>query len=137
MASVRLSVEPPNGNPNQARRAASAGDQRTAAQLVSRSDWHQHQTDVADLLAVAVPSLLATANFDLVNAALALQDIAVSIPEAIEVSRLSASDALDIPVNRVPGLSDDRESCSSFATPRSRSKSAACDSPSSAPESRS
>ena len=61
-------------------------------------------TEVADLLAVAVPSLLATANFDLVNAALALQDIAVSIPEAIEVSRLSASDALDIPVNRIPGL---------------------------------
>ncbi len=61
--------------------------------------------EVADLLAVAVPSLLASANLDLVNAALALQDIAVSIPEAITVSRLSAPDALDIPVNRVPGLS--------------------------------
>ena len=62
-------------------------------------------TEVADLLAVAVPSLLATANLDLVNQALDLQEIAVSIPEAIEVSRLSAPDALAIPVNRVPGLS--------------------------------
>jgi hypothetical protein len=35
--------------------------------------------------------------------ALDLQEIAVSIPEAIRVSRLSAGDALDIPVNRLPG----------------------------------
>jgi hypothetical protein len=59
--------------------------------------------DVADLLAAAVPSLLATAHPRLVDAALALQQIAVSIPEALAVSRLSAGDALDIPVNRLPG----------------------------------
>jgi hypothetical protein len=59
--------------------------------------------DVADLIAVAVPSLLATADPDLVGAAIALQDLGVSIPEALKVSRLAASDALDIPVNRLPG----------------------------------
>lgn len=59
--------------------------------------------DVEDLLAAAVPSLFATAEPRLVDAALELQDIAVSIPEAIRVSRLSAHDALDIPVNRLPG----------------------------------
>ena len=48
--------------PTRARRAASAGDQRAAAQRVSRSDRHQHQTDVEDLLAAAVPSLFATAD---------------------------------------------------------------------------
>ena len=60
-------------------------------------------TEVADLLAAAVPSLFATADPVLVDVALELQDVAVSIPEAIKVSRLSASDALDIPVNRLPG----------------------------------
>ncbi len=60
-------------------------------------------TEVADLLAAAVPSLFATADPVLVDVALELQDVAVSIPEAIKVSRLSAGDALDIPVNRLPG----------------------------------
>ncbi|MBA2604549.1 MAG: MBL fold metallo-hydrolase [Acidobacteria bacterium] len=59
--------------------------------------------DVEDLLAAAVPSLFATADPRLVDVALDLQEIAVSIPEAIKVSRLSAGDALDIPVNRLPG----------------------------------
>lgn len=59
--------------------------------------------DVEDLLAVAVPSFFATADPRLVDVALELQQIAVSIPEAIEVSRLVASDALDIPVNKLPG----------------------------------
>ena len=59
--------------------------------------------EVEDLLAAAVPSFLATADPRLVDVALDLQDIAVSIPEAIKVSRLSAEDALDIPVNRLPG----------------------------------
>ena len=60
-------------------------------------------TEVADLLAAAVPSLFATADPVLVDVALELQDVAVSIPEAIKVSRLSAGDALNIPVNRLPG----------------------------------
>jgi hypothetical protein len=59
--------------------------------------------DVEDLIAVAVPSLLATADPGLVDVALDLEDLAVSIPEAIKVSRLAAEDALDIPVNRLPG----------------------------------
>ncbi len=58
---------------------------------------------VADLLAAAVPSLYATADPALVDVGLELQDLAVSIPEALKISRLSASDALDIPVNRLPG----------------------------------
>lgn len=60
-------------------------------------------TEVEDLLAAAIPSLFATADPRLVDVALELQDIAVSIPEAIRVSRLTAGDALDIPVNRLPG----------------------------------
>jgi beta-lactamase superfamily II metal-dependent hydrolase len=60
--------------------------------------------DVEDLIAVAVPSLFATGVPGLVDAALELQDIAVSIPEALEVSRLAAGDALDIPVNHLPGM---------------------------------
>lgn len=64
--------------------------------------------DVQELIAVAVPSLLATADAPLVDAALELQDLGVSIPEAIAVSRLSASDALDIPVNKLPGSSGPR-----------------------------
>ncbi len=63
-------------------------------------------TDVADLLAAAVPSLYATADPNLVGVGLELQEIAISIPEAIKVSRLSAGDAFDIPVNRLPGSTD-------------------------------
>jgi hypothetical protein len=63
-------------------------------------------TDVADLLAAAVPSLYATADPDLVDVGLRLQDLAASIPEALKVSRLSAGDALDIPVNRLPGTTE-------------------------------
>ena len=63
-------------------------------------------TEVADLLAAAVPSLFATADPRLVDVALELQDLAVSIPEAISVSRLTASDALRIPVNRLPGMTE-------------------------------
>ena len=63
-------------------------------------------TAVEDLLAAAVPSLFATADPRLVDVALDLQEIGVSIPEAIEVSRLSAPDALDIPVNRLPGTTE-------------------------------
>jgi hypothetical protein len=60
-------------------------------------------TEVEDLIAVAVPSLLSTAEPRLVDAALGLQDLAQSIPEALGVSRLAAADALAIPVNRLPG----------------------------------
>ena len=63
---------------------------------------NQH-TQVKDLLAAAVPSLFATAVPKLVDVGLDLQNLAASIPEAIKVSRYSASDALDIPVNRLPG----------------------------------
>ena len=61
--------------------------------------------EVEELFAAAIPSLFATADPRLVDVAIGLQNIAVSIPEAISVSRLTASDALDIPVNRLPGSS--------------------------------
>ena len=77
---------------------------------------------VADLLAAAVPSLYATADPALVDVGLELQDLAVSIPEALRISRLSASDALDIPVNRPPEPRDPGSFCSS-ETRCSRSRS--------------
>ncbi len=86
--------------------SAAAGDQGTAAQLVQDQIGINQQTAVKDLLAAAVPSLFATAVPELVDAGLELQDLATSIPEAIKVSRLSASDALDIPVNRLPGSTE-------------------------------
>ena len=58
---------------------------------------------IEELFAVAVPALFATAEPRLVDVGLELQEIAISIPEAIKVSRLAAADALDIPVNRLPG----------------------------------
>lgn len=63
--------------------------------------------NVEDLIAVAIPTLFATSVPGMVDAALELQDIAVSIPEALKVSRLAAGDALDIPVNRLPGMTGD------------------------------
>ena len=58
---------------------------------------------IKNLLAAMAPSLLATAVPRLVDAGLEMREIATSIPEAIRVSRLTAADALDIPVNRPPG----------------------------------
>jgi len=63
-----------------------------------------NSAEVEDLLAAAVPSLFATADPRLVDVGLELQDIAVSVAEAIRVSRLTAADALAIPVNRLPGM---------------------------------
>lgn len=59
---------------------------------------------IEDLLAAAVPALLATRVPELQDAGEELYDIATSIPEAIKVSRLAAPEILGIPLNEPPGL---------------------------------
>ena len=61
---------------------------------------------VEDLLAEAVPALLATRVEDLQVAAEELYDIATAIPEAIKVSRLASPEILKIPLNKAPGLAN-------------------------------
>jgi hypothetical protein len=51
-----------------------------------------------------VPSLFGTAKPDLIDAAEELQSIAMGVPEAIQVSKLVAPEALDIPLNKPPGV---------------------------------
>jgi len=59
---------------------------------------------IKNLLSEMTPSLFATAAPDLVGAAEEMQAIATGVPEAIKVSKLIASDALDIPLNKPPGV---------------------------------
>ncbi|MDX0264292.1 hypothetical protein GOC60_24390 [Sinorhizobium meliloti] len=63
--------------------------------------------DVEDLLAAAVPALLASGVPEIVDLGEELQQIAVSIPEAIKVSRYSSSELLNIPINRLPGSEEE------------------------------
>ena len=59
--------------------------------------------DVEDMLAAAAPAFLASAVPEIVELGEELQQIAVSIPEAIKVSRYASPELLDIPTNRLPG----------------------------------
>ena len=59
---------------------------------------------VENLLAAMVPSLFGTAKPDLIDAAEEMQAIAMGVPEAIQVSKLVAPEALDIPLNQPPGV---------------------------------
>jgi beta-lactamase superfamily II metal-dependent hydrolase len=59
---------------------------------------------IENLLGAMVPSLFGTAVPDLVYAAEEMQAIATGVPEAIEVSKLIAPGALDIPLNQPPGV---------------------------------
>jgi hypothetical protein len=59
---------------------------------------------IESLLAAAAPALFATAVPELVRAAEEMQAISNSVPQAISVSKLIAADALDIPLNRPPGV---------------------------------
>ncbi|MER9533568.1 MBL fold metallo-hydrolase [Mesorhizobium sp. M0309] len=58
--------------------------------------------DIENLLAAAAPALLATSAPQLVDLGEAMQQIAVSIPEAIKVSRYASAELLNIPVNKLP-----------------------------------
>lgn len=72
--------------------------------------WHnafrdqvgENSGDIENLLAAAAPALLATSVRQLVDLGEAMQQIAVSIPEAIKVSRYASAELLDIPVNKLP-----------------------------------
>jgi hypothetical protein len=60
---------------------------------------------IENILAAMAPSLFATNVPELAKAAEAMQAIATGVPEAIQVSKLIAADALDIPLNKPPGVS--------------------------------
>ena len=60
---------------------------------------------IENLLGAMVPSLFGTAVPELMEAADEMQAIATGIPESIKVTKLIAADALDIPLNKPPGVS--------------------------------
>lgn len=76
--------------------------------------WHnafrdqigENAGDVEDMLAAAAPAFLASAVPEIVELGEELQQIAVSIPEAIKVSRYVSPELLDIPTNQLPGSQD-------------------------------
>jgi hypothetical protein len=59
---------------------------------------------LANVLVNSAPALYATGIPELVSAADDMLNIALGIPEAIKVSRLCKDDALDIPINKPPGV---------------------------------
>lgn len=69
------------------------------------------EDEVADLNAIenalvaSAPALYATGVPAFIDAADEMEGIAAGIPEALKVSRLIADDALDIPLNKPPGVS--------------------------------
>jgi hypothetical protein len=68
-----------------------------------RDQVGRNSKPIEDLMAAAVPSFFATSEPRLVDVALDLRQIATSVPEALKVSGLAGQDALDIPVNVLPG----------------------------------
>jgi Metallo-beta-lactamase superfamily len=60
--------------------------------------------EIEALLIASAPTCYASAIPVLVHAADEMQGIAAGIPEALTVSRLIAADALDIPLNKPPGV---------------------------------
>ncbi len=73
--------------------------------------WHnsfrdqvgENAGDIGDLLAAAVPALRSTGMDEFLHEAHEIQNIAASIPQALEVSRYAKPDFLDIPINVLPG----------------------------------
>ncbi len=59
--------------------------------------------EVEDMLAASAPALLASAVPEIAELGEALQQVALSIPEAIKVSRYASPELLDIPTNQLPG----------------------------------
>jgi hypothetical protein len=57
-------------------------------------------TQISELLAASAKSLLGTSNADLLEAAVEQQEIAASIPEAIQLSRRVSAEQLGIPLNK-------------------------------------
>lgn len=59
---------------------------------------------IENMLGSMAPSLFGTAVPELIHAAEEMQAIATGVPEALEVSKLIAPEALDIPLNKPPGV---------------------------------
>lgn len=59
---------------------------------------------IENMLGAMAPSLFGTAVPELVDAAEEMQGIATGVKEAIQVSKLIAPEALDIPINKPPGV---------------------------------
>jgi metallo-beta-lactamase superfamily protein len=76
--------------------------------------WHnafrdligENQGAIEDMMAAAIPVFYGSRINEAVHAAYELENIALSIPEALKVSRLIKADLLDIPLNRLPGRPD-------------------------------
>jgi beta-lactamase superfamily II metal-dependent hydrolase len=64
----------------------------------------QNNQSLANVLVNTAPALYATSVPELASAADDMMSIALGIPEAIKVSRLCKDDALDIPINKPPGV---------------------------------
>ena len=61
--------------------------------------------EIERILMSAPPALFGTAVPELMTMADEMQAIATGIPESLKIARLSAADALDIPLNKPPGVS--------------------------------
>lgn len=59
---------------------------------------------IESALAALMPALVATSREDLISASDDMQAVATSIPESLQVSGLIGPDALDIPLNKPPGV---------------------------------
>jgi ribonuclease BN (tRNA processing enzyme) len=64
--------------------------------------------EIQNLLASSAQTLYATGLPEFMHVADEMEGIALGIPEALKVSRLIASDALNIPLNRPPGTTEER-----------------------------
>ena len=64
---------------------------------------------IQNLLSASAPMLYATGVPDLMHMADEMQGIATGIPEALKVSSLISADALDIPLNKPPGVGKQRQ----------------------------
>jgi hypothetical protein len=77
--------------------------------------WHnafhdqvdENAGDIEDLLAAAAPALLASSVPRLVELGEEFQQVALSIPEAIKVSRYASAELLGISVNKLPGSQEE------------------------------
>ncbi len=69
-----------------------------------RDQVEANEEESRDMLVAAAPALYASAVTELIRAGDRMEGIAAGIPEAMKVSRLIAPDALDIPLNKPPGV---------------------------------
>lgn len=70
---------------------------------------------IENLLSAMAPSLFGTAVPEWMNAAEEMQSIATGVPEGLKVSKLIAPDALNIPLNKPPGVNQSGPSKLLFA----------------------